>query len=302
MNTYVNIKEQDLKSYPCNLCGGKDFKPINQRDRYNFRVQTVICKKCGLIFINPRMDEKSYDDFYRETYRPLLENYKNKKTNYEKNWNNSFNLGVELGNQFGSYLNSGRTAEIGSSTGGVLAGLKTIKNDLDVLGIEPSLEESKFACAKGVKTAVGLFENLDLTTLGSFNNIAAVRSLNHLLDPKSFFIWCYKNLNQSGILLIMVIDFLKICERHLRISTQLDHLFMFSLSTLKSFLEHSGFDLVCEDIVSRPDYIKVIARKSSRAPSFDEKDFNSQIYHDSINRLNSLKLNLGFWTNKILKL
>ena len=129
----------------------------------------------------------------------------------------------------------------------------------------------------------------------------AYKWLFNKLDHSEF-IWCYKNLNQSGILLIMVIDFLKICERHLRISTQLDHLFMFSLSTLKSFLEHSGFDLVCEDIVSRPDYIKVIARKSSRAPSFDEKDFNSQIYHDSINRLNSLKLNLGFWTNKILKL
>ena len=162
--------KEELKSYPCNMCSEKDFKTISRRDRYGFKVQTVICKRCSLIFIDPRMDKESYNDFYQQTYRPLLEEYKGKKVDHQKNWDNSFKIGLELGQKFLPFFRKGKTLEIGSSTGGVLAGLKKLRADLDIVGIEPSLEESNFACKAGIPTTTGLFENIDTGLFSRFSN------------------------------------------------------------------------------------------------------------------------------------
>ncbi len=68
----------EYKTEACNYCGANEFKILSKKDRYGLSVSTVICKTCGLIFINPRMDKKSYDKFYQGYYRKFIQVYKNK--------------------------------------------------------------------------------------------------------------------------------------------------------------------------------------------------------------------------------
>jgi ubiquinone/menaquinone biosynthesis C-methylase UbiE len=57
---------EDTEKVPCNLCGRDDCVEIAQRDKYDLAVTSVICRNCGLIYLNPRPTIKSYDRFYVE--------------------------------------------------------------------------------------------------------------------------------------------------------------------------------------------------------------------------------------------
>ena len=56
---------------PCVLCGGSSFEPLAAKDRYGLQLSVVICGECALVQTNPRMDERSYAEFYNDEYRPL---------------------------------------------------------------------------------------------------------------------------------------------------------------------------------------------------------------------------------------
>src|SRR5690606_10782816 len=40
-------------------------------DRFGLNHTVAICTDCGLIQVNPRMDQQSYSEFYRHEYRPM---------------------------------------------------------------------------------------------------------------------------------------------------------------------------------------------------------------------------------------
>ncbi|WJW75952.1 class I SAM-dependent methyltransferase [Thiohalobacter sp. IOR34] len=54
----------ELEEVPCNLCGADDPITVAHTDKYNLPVRTVICKQCGLIYLNPRPTLSSYSNFY----------------------------------------------------------------------------------------------------------------------------------------------------------------------------------------------------------------------------------------------
>jgi 2-polyprenyl-3-methyl-5-hydroxy-6-metoxy-1,4-benzoquinol methylase/RNase P subunit RPR2 len=57
---------QDLERVACNLCGSDACVEIAHRDKYELAVTSVMCRECGLIYLNPRPTAKSYDRFYSE--------------------------------------------------------------------------------------------------------------------------------------------------------------------------------------------------------------------------------------------
>jgi SAM-dependent methyltransferase/RNase P subunit RPR2 len=56
----------DLKDVRCNLCDGDVRVEIARRDKYDLALTTVMCRNCGLIYLNPRPTARSYDRFYFE--------------------------------------------------------------------------------------------------------------------------------------------------------------------------------------------------------------------------------------------
>src|SRR5258705_8223351 len=56
----------------CNLCGAAEFVILTHRDRYGYPAQAHACRRCGLVFLNPRMTAEAYGRFYNGIYRPLV--------------------------------------------------------------------------------------------------------------------------------------------------------------------------------------------------------------------------------------
>ena len=289
------IVRLNTKKINCNLCSQDNNEPISRKDRYGLRVQTVICINCGLIFINPRMSRIDYDQFYQSTYRAQLEERNGKKIDLDNLFIKSTKLGQKLVERIGDYINSGLTLEIGSSCGGILNGLKLARPYLEILGLEPSSIEAKYANDKGIKTFVSMFEGFQ-ESLPSLQNIFIVRSFNHLLGPAGFIKWSHDQLSSGGKLVIMVIDFIEACRNRGALKTQIDHPYMFTQKTLVSFVQSGGFDI--EYNIVEGDYIYLVARKNNHKP-FNKLEINPLAYKDAKKYLKPFKLWWNYQVNKL---
>src|SRR4029453_8567078 len=67
---YAAQPKQALTS--CNLCAGTEFVILTHRDRYGYPAEAHACRRCGLVFLNPRMTAEAYGHFYNGVYRPLV--------------------------------------------------------------------------------------------------------------------------------------------------------------------------------------------------------------------------------------
>jgi len=59
----------------CPLCDSRKYFTLFENDRYGIQNHTVICRKCSLLYTNPRLNDESlksfYDsDLYRAIYSP----------------------------------------------------------------------------------------------------------------------------------------------------------------------------------------------------------------------------------------
>lgn len=246
----MGYKQEQFEKIFCNLCGRDDFFVLARETKNKMPARTCLCRNCGLVYINPRMTKEAYDEYYKFFYREDRSAIKGKK---EAHLADSFTgmrtFGQALARRFRNYIQPGLTMDVGSSTGGVLAGMKDIVPDIKMFGIEPSIDESKYARTHGIETHTGLFENFSDTDAEPVMQIICVQSLNHLLDPRRFFEWSFQKLTDGGHLILSVKDFRFQCRRSGRVEAgiQIDHVFMFVPETLKRFVESVGFRVIhCE--------------------------------------------------------
>ncbi|MDO8523665.1 MAG: class I SAM-dependent methyltransferase [bacterium] len=191
----------------------------------------------------------------------------------------SSRYGAAIGSLLKPYLSQGLIVDVGSSTGGVLTGIKKTLPEVSVLGIEPSPDEAKYAEVHGIKTVVSLFEDFKSPLPKALAAIICTQSLNHLLDPKGFLDRSHEMLQNGGYLLLAVKNFRHQSARagSTKGAIQIDHPFMFTPEVLKRFVEQSGFTVVYFDVDEKKSkreidiqrmegltkgHIRLIARKS----------------------------------------
>lgn len=263
---------------PCNLCGAKVARVLGERDCYGLSVRSVICSRCGLIYLSPRPKAGWYRRFYESgIYRQLLSGHGPPRTfSPEELFARGRWFGTKLLTRLKPHCRPGLTVEVGSSAGGILSVFRD-ELGVSVLGIEPSEAESAYARAKGVPSEVALIEEFS-KPIPPAANIVSVQSLNHFLDPKSFLVWAWRSLEPGGRLILVVENFRSAAEKvhSLTRAVQVDHPYMFVPETLRLFVEAAGFDLVFfEDwgtgagqVVSGITTICLclVAEKSSRVP------------------------------------
>lgn len=61
----------EFEEVPCPVCDGHSFEFLAKKDRYGLYMPVVICRDCGLIQTNPRMNQIAYNEFYNAEYRKL---------------------------------------------------------------------------------------------------------------------------------------------------------------------------------------------------------------------------------------
>jgi len=213
------------------------------------------------------MSKQDYDTYYKYYYRQDRMRIKGRTEGcgLERNFSAARKFGNALADKFAIYLKQGLTVDVGSSTGGILYGLKEKKPELEVLGIEPSLDESNYANAKGIKTIPELFENVEFFGRENISNILCVQSLNHLLDPKHFIYSAFERLKDGGHIILAVKNFRHQVRRTGKVSSgvQIDHPYMFIPETLKLMAEKAGFTVVYMDSDEYKTKDELIAQKES---------------------------------------
>lgn len=248
----------DHEEIPCNLCGSREQEVFCKTDRNRLPVRSVICKRCGLMYVSPRMTTKWYSHYYDVEYRRQMSAYKKarpmeKGEKLERMFQSQLRRGAWLADYLKKHAKSPPRSvlDVGSSTGGLLSAMQR-EFGARVLGIEPSPEETAFAVAHGVPTRQGLFEDFRPEEGDKFDLVICTQSYNHLLDPKRVTEQIRACLNPGGMFFLECLDFFKVCEyrEYVADAVQIDHVYMFVTDTMKAMLETSGFSVMEESVIS----------------------------------------------------
>ena len=234
------VAAEEKRPVSCTLCGGESFKKALDCEGFCY----VRCERCGLVQMNPQPTAAVIARRYREAFG----------TDY---------LSYELANE-GAFLDlqllalkdsgfqkiekqlleSGETPsllDIGCATGALIFHLRERGWRVTGVEISPSAEYARRERALDVR---GLPLEENHFPSASFDIVLASHLIEHLNDPRSFVREVKRILKNGGRLLVTTPNIAGFQSRLFRgrwRSAIFDHLYLFSVKTLKALLVDAGF-------------------------------------------------------------
>ncbi len=228
---------------PCALCGARDTRRLYTKFDYGIGR----CRRCGLVYANPRAPESR-----------ILERY-----NRDYFWNEYLPAaGAPEGRIDFDFIDGRnrpmldfarrhapegrRLLEVGTGAGLFLKAAE--RAGWDVAGLELSAEAAAFA-----RERLGLNvreERAEAMTFGPASFEVAVMSevIEHLFDPRAVLDAVYRALRPGGVILVTTPNFSALSRHALGASwsvlSPLEHLYYFTEATLGRMLEASGFSIM----------------------------------------------------------
>lgn len=254
----------------CNLCSSNEYVVIgrHRKDRYckpEIEVRTVICKICGLVYVNPQLGEAELHNLYSTTYAGIRLNLPGEgELLSNKLWYEDRLKWIEERVNIKDI--PGKVLDVGCGPGSFLDVLR--RRGWDAYGIEPTPHYAEFARERyRVKVTTGFLEDVQLPE-AYFDMVTLERTFEHMADPTQALITIRNSLKEGGIICIDVPNILK--PKKLPFF-EAPHLYYFSPNTLSLLLRKIGFEL----IVAEDKYRKlganiwVLARKGNVSSSID---------------------------------
>jgi 2-polyprenyl-3-methyl-5-hydroxy-6-metoxy-1,4-benzoquinol methylase len=235
--------EQDVENCNCLLCG------CNNKERlYTERghIGIVQCKKCGLIYTNPRPKETEENYFGDASvfYNEARWIFKGEKIHHrDKNYE------YEL-RQIKKVKASGKLLDIGSNMGFFLR--KAVQFGYQVEGVEPSPSLSEIAISEfGLKIKNSFFKKEDFPAK-TFDVVTLVDVFEHVTTPLGILKDVREVLKDDGIVCIKVPNgnYNKLKLKLARISGReskhdifnaCEHVAHYSIGTMKKMAKEAGF-------------------------------------------------------------
>ena len=221
----------------CNLCGARDDVVVGTRDRDGRPLRTVLCRRCGLVWTNPRPTIAEMNAYYGTTYRA---DYKGQRTPPLRKLVRGF-LGAADRRPMLRSFGARTMLDVGCGAGELVYLMR--RDGIDASGLDPGIEFAEFARSvlgvpiqtASVDMAVVSEESLDL--------VAMFHALEHVPDPRSVLSSVRGWLKRGGHLVIEVPN---IAARVQAPSHQYHyaHLYHFTASTLGALGEAAGLRLV----------------------------------------------------------
>ena len=246
-------KEEHIK---CN-CGADDYTVISKIDRHGVPISQVICKECGLVYLNPRMNQETYNDFYDKYYRKLYSsifNFPNRKVlgdnlsitsldRYPEETLSPRTIEFNIFSLLGDILKTKKLniLEVGFGNSNMLEKLKSCGHN--VTGIDLDSNCVNIAKNKGLNVIHAHTTDLIKDYSGKFDLIITTHVVEHFLDLDEELSNIKKLLKADGQFYVEVpgitsygYDFLLMFQNA--------HTYFFNLSTLNNVLNRNGFELV----------------------------------------------------------
>ena len=173
---YNTIEKENI---PCSFCLSNNYRILSKKGTDGLALNSVICKKCGLIYINPRMTKEGYKFYYEEEYRQKTINNGELGSDFDckRLFESTIGHGSFLAELIKPYLKvNGNIMEVGSGVGGVLQGMKKGLNR-DVFGLEPSKVESDYANAYSGWSTKALIVFFAFMLVPSFKTYSGLHAL-----------------------------------------------------------------------------------------------------------------------------
>lgn len=253
-------------SAKCDLCGCPDYEVVwNKAEREKqgklrsvvirkdgeiVQGRNVMCKRCGLVYVWPRMSKEELDKFYAEDYRKVYggghsmeAEKRHAHTAAEILHSTLCAPSVEFGEGMHKLL------DIGCSTGELLVIIQNRwgRAHVKTFGIEPNIEHCEIANKKGLYS-VGSVENCTIEDYNpgiKFDIITMLNALEHVISPTQVMQKIHSLLNDGGYVLICVPNLYN-RTIHIPVDAFLSnaHLYNFSLDTLTELFHKCGFEWV----------------------------------------------------------
>lgn len=234
----------------CLLCGNNKFALLNQRGilekgRPMLSFNNVICKNCGLVFINPQ--PTSYD------YEKIYQKYENSRHGCQNQYDamqmagdfKNNKKGEEIYNFLQEYLQNGKEVlDIGCGFGHIAYNLQNMHN-CNVSAIEPSELLARMTSEKlGINVFNGQFDDyLANNSNKKFDMLIMHHVFEHFIDP-------IKKLNQFKNLLLpggtIYIEIPNIASFKKPVNHFFDYMHPFSYSpkTFKELVNKNGYKII----------------------------------------------------------
>lgn len=260
--------------FNCSLCESKSFSKIYGVSIFN----VCLCPNCGLVCLNPRMDEKGYMGDYIKSYSSecfgdsLADPVDAKKLydDIEKKPGP-----MKVFNDLKKYLSpESKIIDIGCGVGGNLAVLK--KNKFNYLtGLEPAPDCCKrlqnFYDIECFSRSLSEFAQ-DFKQKKKFDCIILDQVIEHFVEPEKALEMISSLIKPEGILYIRTPDFYRFSNPLSQFC--IPHTFYFSDVTLKMLLRNYGFIVkeYFESLIPHEMVLLAVKKETADSRQFDTEE------------------------------
>ena len=234
----------------CPICYNKKIKKICSRDKWIY----LSCEKCKCWFLDYLNNKIDISTYYRKSFKYILDHQT--KRRIRENSKKVISKLMELNP-------SGKTLlDIGSGHGYILN--EAEKNSIKAFGIEPS-KDLYMKSSKKYNVMNANLDNFIKVNRNKFDYICLIHVIEHLEEPWLINKDLHRLLNSNGIVYIETPNFdswLRYIEKcNYTFLTPPDHIFIFSLKTLRRILDTKKWKIILVNTYSYREHLIGIIQK-----------------------------------------
>lgn len=238
-----------LRPTECNLCGVPDrVVEVANRDRYGYPATLVVCQRCGLGYLCPRLNATQYAHFYSKIYRPLVSAYHGRRIDARTVQRDQRAYAAELAPFLFPLLPSPpRTIlDVGGSTG-VVAKVLADRVNAQVTVLDPAPDELAVARAAGMETIAGLVEDFD-PGQRTWDLVLLCQTIDHLLDLRGALKALRQMTSPGGRAFVDIVDVDILLRRTCSVeqAVKIDHPYYLTGPTAVALFDLAGFTVIAQ--------------------------------------------------------
>ena len=219
----------------CPLCSSTKKRLFETIEDEGKPVSFQICRRCGLVYQSPRMDESELKQFYEREYR--IQRQETEDPIEKDLLMQDARARTVLGMVQPHLPAVTRHLDVGSSSGTLLQCFQEQYGCASV-GIEPGDAYRRFSQSQGLQ----IYPSLDILAEAdedSFDLISMLHVLEHVVDP----VHTLRSLRETRMRLggYLLLEVPNLIEHE---SLELSHLYAFTRSTLKAIFRRAGFRIL----------------------------------------------------------
>lgn len=232
-----SISGPGLEAIACNLCGAQDEVLVFEKD--SFRI--VRCRRCGLVYVNPRLSQAAIAQQYDEDYYTdgSYADYQAERPGYER----TFELRLQ---KIERRSKPGKILDVGCAFGFFLSVAE--RRGWEAHGLDLSPVGCRYATEQlGLRATCGTLDSVSFPP-GFFDVVILNDTFEHLANPAQDLHQFWTVLRPGGYLYLVTQDssrlLVRVLGRRWAQYKPREHLYYFTSNTLRRMLAQVGFKVL----------------------------------------------------------